>query len=391
MASFSMVSVLLLIMAIFSSCSKSSDTEAINEQRAERELAPFDSIGIEMGDSNYVFGMPRALDFTSQGNIIVGDISRMKLTMYSPDGTFICGGGSEGQGPGEYTAPSGISPTLSGGIMVADAMGGKLIFYDSLLKYSHELTGFIPYPPSSPEMLEDGSIVGTRFIFDQEGGSLCNTLGRWESGETELSLSYLERTSDFDQQDPRKVFRETGISYCVLQDGRVIASPLSTEEYVIICYDTEGEIEWEIHPPFERHRRSEEDIEAEREMMRASMRRNGRNPSFVDQMELQEWANAVTGLYGQQDRIWARRGGCLEPLFDIYSTNGEYLYSCSVPFLPYGSSVGFAISPYSSSILAYLANPEDYSRIWMMREMDRITELVNDTMVVTERNVREVD
>ncbi len=371
MASFSMVLTLLLMIAILSGCSEAPGSEATNEQRVERELVPFDSIGIETGDSNYVFGMPRALEFTSQGNIIVGDISTMKLMMYSPDGTFIRCGGSEGQGPGEYTAPTGISPTLSGGTMVADAMGGKLIFYDSLLNCSHELTGFIPYPPVSPEMLEDGSIVGTRFIFDREGGSLCNTLGRWEAGETDLAFSYLERTSDFDQQDPRKVFRETGISSCVLRDGRVIASPLSTEEYFIICYNVEGETEWEIRPHFERHRRSEEDIEIEREMMRAAMRRNGRDPSIVDQMEIQEWANAVTGLYDQGDRIWARRGGYLEPLFDIYSTDGEYQYSCSVPFLPYGSNVGFSISSHSSSILAYLANPEDYSRIWMLREEDR--------------------
>lgn len=364
----------LTVFTILSGCGKTPEAETVSERQAERELVPFDSIGIETGDSNYVFGIPRALEFNSHGNIVVGDISRMKLMMYSSDGTFISYGGSEGQGPGEYTAPSGISPTQSGGILVSDAMGGKLIFYDSLQNYSHELTGFVPRPPGNPEMLENGSIVGTRFTFDQESGSLCNRLSRWAPGETEPSFSYLERTSDFDQQDPRKVFHETGINYCVLQDGRIIASPLSTEEYTITCYAAEGEVEWEIHPAYDRHRRTEEDIEIEREMMRAAMRRNGRDPSYADQIEFQEWANAVTNLYSQGNRIWARRGGNLEPLFDIYSTDGEYLYSCSVPFLPYGSNVGFAISPYSSIVLAYLANPEDYSRIWMLREVDNTGE-----------------
>jgi hypothetical protein len=369
MVIFRVALTLFMVIAIHSGCGKATDVEAVDAHQVERELVPFDSIGIEMGNSNYVFGMPRALEFTSLGNIVVGDISKMKLMMYSPDGMFIRRGGFEGQGPGEYTAPTGISPTPSGGIMVADAMGGKLIFYDSLLSYSHELTGFVPYPPENPVIQTDGSIVGIKFIFDQEAGSLCNSLNRWEPGETETSFSYLERTSDFDQQNPRKVFQETGINFCVLKDGRVIVSPLSTEEYTLTCYTAEGEVEWEIHPPFERYRRAEEDIEVEREMMRAAMRRNGRDPSYVDQMELQEWANAVTGLYAQLDKIWVRRGGSLESLFDIYSTDGEYLYSCSVPYLPYGSSVGFAISPYSSSILAYLANPEDYSRIWILHEV----------------------
>ncbi|MCD4776164.1 MAG: 6-bladed beta-propeller [Candidatus Aegiribacteria sp.] len=374
-----------MIIATLSGCDRNApyDTEVTEAHRTERELVPFDSIGIEMGDSNYVFGIPRALEFTSLGNIVVGDISKMKLLMYSPDGMFIRRGGSEGQGPGEYTAPTGISSTRSGGIMVADAMGGKLIFYDSLLSYTHELAGFTPRPPESPEIQIDGGIVGRSFVFDQETGSLCNSLNRWEPGETETSFSYLERSSDFDQQNPRKVFQETGINFCTLQDGRVIASPLSTEEYTLICFSTEGEVEWEIHPHFERQRRSEEDIEIEREMIRAAMRRNGRDPSYVDQMKFQEWSNAVTNLYTQGNRIWARRGGSLEPLFDIYSTDGEYLYSCSVPSLPYGSSIGFAISPYSSNILAYMANPEDYSRIWMLREEDRITgESFEDTSEV---------
>ncbi|MEN8209864.1 MAG: hypothetical protein ABFR50_11510 [Candidatus Fermentibacteria bacterium] len=64
------------------------------------ELTAYDSIGIEMGDSNYVFGQPGALGFTSEGNIVVGDMSTMKLTMYSPDGVFLRSGGSEGEGAG---------------------------------------------------------------------------------------------------------------------------------------------------------------------------------------------------------------------------------------------------------------------------------------------------
>lgn len=226
MAVFRIVFMIFIIIAILSGCDRNTpdNTEVTNAHQIERELVLFDSIGIEMGDSNYVFGIPRALEFTSLGNIVVGDISKMKLTMYSPDGMFIRRGGSCGQGPGEYTAPTGISPTRSGGIMVADAMGGKLIFYDSLLNYSHELSGFAPRPPGSPEIQIDGSIVGISFVFDQEAGSLCNSLNRWESGETEASFSYLERTSDFDQQNPRKVFQETGINF---RNGRM-PSPTCT-------------------------------------------------------------------------------------------------------------------------------------------------------------------
>ena len=256
--------------------------------------------------------------------------------------------------------------------MVTDMMSGKFIFYDSLLEFSHELSGFIPNPPNNPVILDDGHIVGTRFIFNNEEGNLSNSLHRWEPGETEPELTYFSRRGEFNQQNPQEVFRSTAINCCALPDGRVISSPLSAEEYIITCYTPEGEIDWEIHRPFERTRRSEEEIEIEREMMRAAMRRNGRDPSYADQFEFHAWADAVTDIKTDGERIWARRGGILVPLFDIYSIEGEYLYSCNAPDLPYGSSVAFRISPHG--ILAYLANPVDYSKVYILIETEVETE-----------------
>lgn len=362
------------IIAIFlcaAGCSNSRndiDSASNGECISRIILNPIDSIGIEMGDSNYVFGIIRAVDFTTNGNIVIGDIASMKMSMYSPEGEFICSGGSQGEGPGEYAAPSGISPSPGGGIMVTDMMGGKLIFYDSLMQFSHELSGFIPNPPTDPVILDNGQIVGSRFIFNNEEENLCNSLHRWEPDETEPSLTYLSRTAEYSQQNPFKVFRDTAVDYCVLKDGRVVSSPLSTEEYIITCFTPEGEIDWEIHRPFEKAERSEEEIEIEREMMRAAVRRNGRDPSFVDQMEFQIWADAVVNLQTDGNRIWARRGGFIEPLFDIYSTRGEYLYSCRIPDLPFGSSIAFTIS--SHGFMAYLANPEYYSKVYILEEVD---------------------
>jgi len=148
---------------------------------------------------------------------------------------------------------------------------------------------------------------------------------------------------------------------------------VSTEEYSLTCYNTENAVDWEIHPTYEKTRRSEEDVEIEREMIRIAMQRNGQDGSYADQLELQEWTNAVTGLFAQKDRIWVRRGSNLEPLFDIYSTDGDFLYSCSVPYLPFGSNIAFTISPYSSTILAFQANPEDYPKIWILQEVDGLT------------------
>jgi hypothetical protein len=368
------LSLILILVFVIGCTGGDSNPESVSSEESTllSILVPVDSIGIEMGDSNYVFGVIRAADFTTAGNVVIGDISTMKMSMFSPGGEYICSGGRQGEGPGEYAAPSGITPSPGGGIMVTDMMGGKFIFYDSLLVFSHELSGFISNPPNSPVILDDGHIVGTRFIFNNEEGNLSNSLHRWEPGETEPKLTYFSIRGEFNQQNPQEIFHSTAINFCALPDGRVISSPMSTEEYIITCYTTEGEIDWEIQRSFERTRRSDEEIEIEREMMRAAMRRNGRDPAYVDQIEFHVWADAVTDLRTDGERIWARRGGVLVPLFDIYSTEGEYLYSCNAPDLPYGSSIAFRISP--QGILAYLANPENYSKIYILKETDIETE-----------------
>ena len=342
---------------------------------AGHELIAYDSIGVEMGDPNYVFGLPRTLEFTSNGNIVVGDMATMKMMMYSPDGVFLRSGGSEGEGPGEYLTPTGISPDTSGGILVADIMGAKLIFFDSLLNYDREWRGFEPGLPSNPSMLSSGSIIGILLDYDREESSVrvSNTLGRWEPGETEMSLTYVHRSAEVDLQNPRNSFYQTAIAFCVLQDGRVVASPVSIEEYIITCYLPDGEVDWEINPEYEKHRFCQEALDMQRELIRASLRRRGMDPSGADQVPMLEWTVAVSALYAQGERIWARRTEGMTPLFDIYSAEGEFLYSCSVPSLPYGNNIAFAISPYSSTVLAYPADPEDYCRIWMLREIDGST------------------
>mgnify|MGYP006283549863 CR=1 FL=1 len=333
-------------------------------------LEPFDSIGVELGDSNYVLGTPRALEFTSAGNIVVGDIGRMKMMMYSDEGLFLRSGGSEGEGPGEYAMPTGFAPDNSGGIIVTDAMGGKIIFYDSLLQHTGELRGFQGRPPQSPRMLSDGSIVGSDIDFDRENGNITNTISRWEPGETEASVSYMERSGSFDQQNPMQVYQEIGMVLCVLEDDRVVVSPLSSDDYILKCFSPGGELMWETERDYDPRPLPEEEIRIRREMMRAAMSSRGMDPSAADDFPIQEMASAVNSVYAREGEIWVRRGGYVIPRFEIFSEEGEFLYSCSAPFLAQGSNAGFAMSPASDIVLAYLANPEDYYRIWMLRKIE---------------------
>ena len=196
---------------------------------------------------------------------------------------------------------------------------------------------------------------------------MCNSLSLWEPGETEPDITFMSRTDDIDPQNPRKIFRKTAISFCVLPDGRVVASPVSPDDYVITCFSSDGEIAWEIDRPFRRTERTEEEVEIEKEMMHAAIRRNGGNPALVEQMDFNRWAEAVNSLQITGTEICARRGGTVEPRFDVFDMDGVFLYTCSIPELPFGSSIAVRVSAHG--FLAYIANPEDYSRIFLLEKV----------------------
>lgn len=355
-----------LFLFLLSGCSR-SEQEETETYNSRHRLIIIDSIGVDFGDSNYVFGQILPIGFTSTGNIFVGDAHKMKISLFTPEGKFIRSGGNSGEGPGEFVDLTCISPTYDGGIAVCDRSCGKIIFYDSTLSLDYEINGFHPLPPTQLAVLPDGAIAGTRFAFDREDGKIYNALERWEQGETEPSVTYMETAVDVNPSSLAITLTIATIYFNVLSDGSVIASPSSFDEYVLHCFKPDGELLWESEIPFEKTPRSEADIEIEREQYRNNFRRMGANPAQADHFELCEWAEPVIGIYIVGDtEIWIRRSGKVIPEFDVFSIDGEFLYSCTVPQLPHGRSVGINVSKHG--VLATNINPEDYPRIYLLEK-----------------------
>ncbi len=64
-------------------------------------LTVVDSIGVELGDSNYVFGAVREVEIGPDGDIYVVDWIECTIYRYSSNGEFIQRIGRRGNGPGE--------------------------------------------------------------------------------------------------------------------------------------------------------------------------------------------------------------------------------------------------------------------------------------------------
>ena len=127
-----MKSLALLSLAFFIACSKSDEPNLNSNNNLQGyDLVKSDSIGIELGDSNYVFGAILDAVYLSDGRIALLDVIQRKILVFSSTGEFICSAGREGMGPGEFISPFSMTALSNGGFAVSDVQQGKVVFFNS--------------------------------------------------------------------------------------------------------------------------------------------------------------------------------------------------------------------------------------------------------------------
>jgi hypothetical protein len=184
---------ILLIMS--AGCGTPSPANEAPDGLPEYDLVKVDSIGVELGDSNYVFGAVIDAVVLTDGRIALLDIFKQKVSVFSHEGEFIGCAGSGGSGPGQFTSPYSIAPLSGGGFAVADVQLRKVVFFDSSLAFSRELSGFMPAGPLRIQGGPEGSIIGSRmnYYFDEDEDTVYsgNEYCRWRDS-LEPDLLYLE-------------------------------------------------------------------------------------------------------------------------------------------------------------------------------------------------------
>ncbi|MCD4709083.1 MAG: 6-bladed beta-propeller, partial [Candidatus Sabulitectum sp.] len=150
---------LMSFMIFLIGCSESNTIESTNENiQPQYDLVKADSIGIELGDSNYVFGAIIDAVYLVDGRIAILDILQRKILIFSGSGEFIGSAGRDGMGPGEFASPYSLTALSDGGFAVSDIQQGKITFFDSSLEYVKDLSGFQTMAPDRIRIGPNGSI-----------------------------------------------------------------------------------------------------------------------------------------------------------------------------------------------------------------------------------------
>ncbi len=250
-------------------------------------------------------------------------------------------------------------------LVVADGMGGKLVYFDYNFDYMMDVQGFFPSPPVTIEALSDGAIVGGKPDIDQneEGMFMGYTVAKWEMGEAEPSIIYSQNMSPFNPSDLSSMQNDI-VSFAASLDGTVLTASLSTESYQFSAWNPEGEELFTVDDDdFERIRKTQEEIDIETEDINNLMIRQGAPPEMAN-WEPDPYRFAIAGLwFDGYDRIWVTRGTTRTGTFNVYDLEGNFLYMVALDAGERARNWQVLIK--QRQFLAFDADPELYPQVFI--------------------------
>jgi len=355
----------------------SQETDSTQEQQTGSEtagavmpevdhwLVVTDSIGVELGDSNLVFGQIVAGEFMPNGNIVVADMVKSKISIFSADGEFIAQAGRQGSGPGEYQLLTTVAVTAEGGLIVPDAMGGKLNFYDSDYNFVDAMTGFFPSPPVMISPVA-GGLVGLKPEFEQTEEEMRTGMGiyLWTDSVT-ADVEYVKNMIPLDLNDLGAAAKAM-VLFDTDYNGNVFLAPYSTEDYTITCVSPDGEEIWSITEEQSTVRKTNEEIEEEREMVRSRMIASGAPAAMAENFQLEEYRISVSMLeVDNLNRLWVQSGQYDSAFYRVYDCDtGDFLFTAALRVDDQHEDVTPAINEYG--ITGFDKNTDSWSRLYII-------------------------
>ncbi|RKZ04323.1 hypothetical protein DRQ21_03115 [Candidatus Fermentibacteria bacterium] len=342
-----------------------SETAGAVMPEVDHWLVVTDSIGVELGDSNLVFGQIVAGEFMPNGNIVVADMVKNKISIFSADGEFIAQAGRQGSGPGEYQLLTTVAVTAEGGLIVPDAMGGKLNFYDSDYNFVDTMTGFFPSPPVMISPVA-GGFVGLKPEFEQTEEEMRTGMGiyLWTDSVT-ADVEYVKNMIPLDLNDLGATAKAM-VLFDTDYNGNVFLTPYSTEDYTITCVSPDGEEIWSITEEQSTVRKTDEEIEEEREMVRSRLIAGGAPASMAENYQVEEYKAFISMLeVDNLHRLWVQSGLYNSAFYRVYDCdNGDFLFTAALRVDDEHEGVTPTISEYG--ITGFDPNTNTWSRLYII-------------------------
>ena len=358
--------VLMSAVLSFSGCGSNEPPEL---PPIDYYLVITDSIGVEEGDSCYMFNLPVDVAYSPGGDIAVLDKLRHAAFIFTPDGEFITMVGREGEGPGEFNMPSSLEFSSDGHLLIED--GNKIAVFDSSYQYQTQLT-WSNNAPHPIRALDSTSFIGVSgsWIPSDHGICIVLTLCRLE-GVGDPSVEYFSSEYELnpDKANDFSSSRESSFHSCTTLSGRVFYSVSSIDQFEIRGCEPDGTLFFHVvDEEYHRVRKTEDELQAELDKFTSYARTvtSGRITS-VD-VEFDPFRRSILSMFSDcEDRLWIRLGCYPGIVFRVYDMQGDVLFHAMLDYAGdpldllewkvMGNEYGF---------LAYDRSPIDYPRVYML-------------------------
>lgn len=363
---------LVSIAAVMSGCGNDAEPKIPADTSSSEAvdtliIAVTDTIGVEMGDSSYVFGMLMEVAHGADGSIIALDMNKASLSIYSPDGEYIGSIGSPGPGPGEFLIPIGFTVMADGGIAVSDAVARNISFFDAEGIFQGIMDGFFPTPPMSIEGCPDGGFVGQSMSMVMTGETMDASLQLCKySDSTEADVTYFSKPMEMDFSDGGQASLQRGpeFDFAVGPDGSVFVAELSDTLFAVSGYSPDGEEFLTLHEEREKTPLTQEEIDAG-SLNISIMIVNGEASAGMDRTDdVYPWRNVIASIgVDSERRIWVEMACTDTPVFRVYDYSGTLLF-VAVPDVEFTAVTRPSFMIDAGGILACDRDPMDYPKIY---------------------------
>ena len=361
----------LLFAATLLMISCGGETEQITApepQMPAGELVMTDSMGVEIGDSLYMFGSIEGLTILEDGSIVLLDRAFSRVMVYDRDGIFQRQIGRVGDGPGEMSQTVFMTLTENGNLLISQRDAMERFNFNTGEWICEYPRGMTP-PPFVLAGMRDSSFVAVHFqIMPQDDRLMADvTLGIYLPGDNEPDVVLSEESFEFSPTNAAPLFENVFDAYSVaVADWETVyfASRSSTE-YRVQGYSFNGEQVFElVRDDFEPVEMTPEELEEETEFMKARLVSMGAGDQLCSP---DPFYPMISGLGTDSDgNIWVRRGIEQIPTFDVYDNTGQLLKIVTLPVEPSeGKYWNVIIQP--GGALAYSENPaQGYQKVYML-------------------------
>ena len=353
--------ILTVTALVLAACGGGDEEEAAQVQGLpEIGLSVTDTIGVELGDSNYVFGY--LADAARTDSMIYAlDMSRGKLQMYTPDGEYSGYIAGQGNGPGETAMPQWLTMLHDGSILLQDLTDLGLYTPDGQW-VSHVFTHSGNWPSQHTamgpetftvrwhEFLREPDHILRQFIasYDLEG----NQLTEFMTDSIRIPVAPEDNTDALNRFFFSHYFAGD-------LDGNLYIAERHIPEYRIVCYDSEGTVFDTLALDVPVVERTQEEIDLKKRYVEEYLTGMGTSNVMEWVYEPDTFKPPISGVWlGWNGNLWVLRGNLDTPVFDVWGVpRGELLCSAELDLeIPPDEFLTFYITPWCRD---FLAVPED--------------------------------